>query len=274
MFLPPDQRIRVVHTDGTREWGTALARLDLPAHGEVLKDHAGGTVWAAEVGGERCVVKCLDARGVRRRVQRVFRATPGWRQLEGAAWLAEHGIGTARVRAIVHGRRGGPTVEALVLDALPGRSVLEHLAADELTACEAHGVAGAVGRVTAALLEHGRYNRDHKPSNLMVTRVDSEGADVAIVDTVAIRPVREGHADTAVGRMLANLAVEAIGTGCLPRRAILWRVLRGSLERCGMDRAEMGGVWRGLAEAVEALGDPTPRDNPLPAAGYDRRRNA
>jgi hypothetical protein len=164
----------------------------------------------------------------------------------------------------------------MVLEFVKGKTLLEVL--DEIArgvgpgVREQHAIARAVAEMMVTMVaKAGVYNRDHKPSNLVV-RSDEKGAwTVALIDCVGLRwvwPADDGDSR----RMWASLMIEPIGCGCRPRRALWGRVLMS-----------MG--WRGqpwwwrkapvrlrdlrfwvvapVADVIAEHGDARPRVNPL-----------
>lgn len=199
------------------------------------------------------------------------------RQWRGASWLASRGIPTARPLALV--QRIGPlgAEEILATEALSGRSLLEHLAQHDLPPKRRRILAAAAGRLAARIALGGRFNRDHKPSNLIVTRLTDADAEIAVIDTVAIRL---GYTDLwGLERMLASMVIEPIGCGCAPHPRELRVAVRAAAAEVVRERKRPSSLvpvlawylWRAAATIIEAHGDPTPRVNPLgspaPASG-------
>lgn len=265
VLRPPNQRVRVVARSSKTDWGGACAGF---ADGLVLKDHARGTVWRATLLGRECVIKCLRLDSPRRRLQSTLHASPAWRHWRRARWLRAHGFSTAEPLAIVRGRREGPgegpEVECLVLQYLPGESVLEHMAMLDLPARSRHHVAEAVARLACRLAHEKRYNRDAKPSNLIVTSLHETGAHLAVIDCADLRPCKQDD-EGAIVRMLTSAAIEPMGCGCLPRRSVRMRAVFAAAEAIepANPRRRAKRLWRLIERAVATHGDPTPRDNPL-----------
>ena len=261
MLLPPDQHPRTVASASSADWAAACAGFQ---GGEALKDHDRGTVWRTELLGRACVLKCLRLDSPRRRVQALLRCSPAWRHWQQARWLRAHGFSTAETWAIVTGRRGGEAVECLVMQHLPGASVLEHMAMQDLPARSRLHVAEAVARLACRLAHEGRVNRDAKPSNLIVTSLHETGAHLAVIDCADLRPCPRDD-EGAVVRMLASAVIEAVGSGCPPSLAERMRGVKSAAEALdpGEPRARVRRLWRLVDEAVRAHGDPRPKVNPL-----------
>ncbi len=230
----------------------------------MLKDHPGGTVWRADLLGRPCVLKCLPLAGPRRWAQARLHTSPAWRHWRQARWLRAHGFSTAETWAIVRGTRDGQPVECLIMQHLPGESVLEHMAMPDLPASAQRHVAEAVARLACRLAHEGRVNRDAKPSNLIVTSLHQTGAHLAMIDCADLRRCPRDD-EAAVVRMLASGAIEPMGVGFTSRRAIQMRAVRAAAETLDPQnpKALARRLWRQVAAAVRAHGDPTPKNNPL-----------
>lgn len=192
----------------------------------------------------------------------------------GAGLLLRAGIPTAKVLSItnhVSPARG----QVLIMERLPGKSLLQHLADRDLTVRQEHAVARAAGALIDALSNAHLNNRDGKPSNIIVTQVSDERATLAFIDTAGVRRMRFFPSPGNV--MRKNLAVEAIGCGVLPRRALLMRVICWSgphpspdeVEEFGFEHARSEWVmgrradWEAIAQFIRDHGDPRPKVNPL-----------
>lgn len=257
---------RAVRT-GPEESGDAwVAALSTPGWDQaaaLLKRDTGTSVWRATMLGREVVIKCWVMRGSARAKAwvRLSRSHRHWR---GAARLQAHGFLTAPCLALLRRRAGHTVVEALIMEHLPGRTVLEHLAERDLPIAHEHALARALGRLTARMNAAGCFNRDHKPSNLIVTNA---GADprIAVIDCVAIG----GRPNCT--RMLFNLLIETIGVQHMPRRAVLARVLTAALleEHPALSRhdprfrAAVSGRWGRIIAMVRGHGDPAPRVLPF-----------
>lgn len=238
-----------------------------------LKETLNGAVLRATMGDRAVVVKISRLSGVER-VRSLLRATRAFAQWSGSERLAGAGIATARPLAIADDTVGG--AQWLVMECAPGRPLIEVMAlVDRGTSgapgpAEQHAIARAVGSQIASISAAGLFNRDHKPSNLIVERGSGSGGGgptVRVVDTVAIRRVRAGEWRFA-RRMMASLVIEPAGCGVRVRRGLCLRVLEAFVEAQGeltreSRRAALRGGWSSVAALVRAHGDPTPRDNPL-----------
>jgi hypothetical protein len=263
-------------------WLDALRRADWSG-AAVLKEESGDWVCRLDldVGGRRrtVVAKRRAVRGPWNALKILLRLGRFDRHRRGALWLLAHGFLTAR--PLLHLRRAGLAAaeELLVLEFVPGETLLEAMARRGTGVRLEHSIARRVGRQVARLGAAGRYNRDHKPSNLLLVggagpQSNGDGADgapeVAILDCVAIRRARRG-----VPAMFASLAIEPLGTGCLPRRALCMRAIDawardavgggegGGSAAAARRRAMARACWRAARRLVAAHGDPRPRSDPL-----------
>jgi tRNA A-37 threonylcarbamoyl transferase component Bud32 len=250
-------------------WRAALEAFDR-SRATVLKREGGNAVYRARVMGREVVIKVRESRGLKELLKRWAGSSRGARHWRGAAWLIEHGILTARPFALAtDGAR-----EWLVLEALKGKTLLQHIADRDLTVKEEHEVARRLGRQMSDISLTDRFNRDHKPSNIILVR-GTGGYSPAVIDCVAIRRGLQNS-----WRMMHALAVEPLGLGILPRRALRARVIyefcrawfEGEWERApgdGRRRARLNRrmEWRILEGSLRKHGDPVPRVNPLDAEG-------
>lgn len=227
--------------------------------------------WRIAGGEFDVIVKRRVARGTSEVVKMLLGGSRFARHWRGANWLLANGFLTGRPMALGRRIRGATIEEILIVEFVPGRTVLEHLAANDLTVRRQHAAARELGRMVARLAERGRFNRDSKPSNLVLTGDER----IAILDTVAIRrrgPLGKGRD----GGMLASLVIEPIGTGNRPRRTLMMRVIRAWIDAAAEQgvlgagpldaRARhtiVGVCWRDLDRLVTRHGDPRPRTDPL-----------
>lgn len=245
-----------------RDWARALADPTWEASAVVLKQQGGRHVRRATLLGREVVVKTQPSSGVLGAIRAALRLSRAWRQVRGAARLERAGIPTARALAVVRARGH----EHLILPALRGETVLSLIVGGDLPKTRAAGLARALGRQVARLDSIGLFNRDHKPSNLVVTGWAGDDPTIAVVDTVAIQRRR------ALPRMLFALLVEPLGVGAPPRRTERMRVLLAALDSVNPGlprparRAPRDRWWAEIRAMLEAHGDPSPRVLPLRAS--------
>ncbi|HEB60909.1 MAG TPA: hypothetical protein ENJ06_03695 [Phycisphaeraceae bacterium] len=190
--------------------------------------------------------------------------TQAQRQWRGAMLVNNAGIATSLPMAmwlVKQPGKGQVVVAAFRL--LPGEDLMNVLARSELSSKAAR----AAGRLTAKLCLAGLFNRDHKPSNIILT---DEGK-MGLIDTVGIRRAKcrcrftggKMPGKRLVPRMLASLVTEPLGLGLLPRRTQLLRGLLSFASACGMKKEEVKTAWKQVEILVREHGDATPVDNPL-----------
>lgn len=259
---PPTERLKLVQVaEGYH--GPAITQLvgaADPARGTWMKRARGGSVLgitlpAADSGKDLPVVlKTHPISSPRRRVQALTGTSRGARAYRAGHKLLDAGVRTVEPIALLTGRDRGRPVETLVMQYVRGPTLLDVIrAAETTTRRERRAVAGAVGLQLRRLVDAGLYNRDHKPSNLIVTGpFDSQPV---ILDAVAIRPAP--IRDRALRRMLTSLGTEPRGVGSPVG-------LRDAV-RCASRAGASHTLLRDVIQAVSAKRDPRPRDNPLGA---------
>ncbi|CAN5784432.1 hypothetical protein BH11PLA1_BH11PLA1_22610 [soil metagenome] len=238
------------------------------------------SVFAMSLAGRPAVVKCTPLTFKTRLFGLVHRSR-GWRQARGAAELRAAGIPTAPVLQII--RAGGR--ECVVMERVPGITLLRALAAESGNSQHLRELAVASGRLIARLSLSHLFNRDHKPSNLIVS---PDGRALTLIDTVAIRRLsRAIPPQDSLVRMLASQVIEPLGCGVLPPCRTLARGLRAAVQTLADDtapnesgasieaahadrdglaewrRAHFRMLWRAVEARIAAHGDPAPRVNPL-----------
>ena len=278
MTRPPTESIRLlrVASAGEGALARALAEPGWERDAQVLKENEEGSVVAATLAGRAVVIKTMPLRTPADRIRSVANRSRLARQWRGALVLRKAGVRTAEPLALLQGVGGrGERVESLILERLEGRTLLEHLRDRDLTFDEAaqlvESMAGDLERMFFTA-----FNRDHKPSNLVVVR-ERGALRAVVIDTVGVRRLRglSGASNTRLARMLANLVIEPMGVGCAP--SVYWRH-RLICRVCDYPRpkAQAKPGWskprarmfarRLMAmadELVRGHGDPTPKDNPF-----------
>ncbi len=211
------------------EWADALRTFN-PDLAHALKREGAGGVFAARLAGLDVVVKIIPL-SPWARVKALLRQSRGWRQWHGTATLESLRIPTALTLALA--TRSSPPAQLLVLEALPGRSLLHHLKDASLNTLPirqerrlVNGLARTIGRLHAL----GFCNRDGKPSNLIVLdqNPSADALSVAVIDAVAIHPAG-ADAPRALARMLASLIIEPSGCRIPIRQSLRRRTLRAIL---------------------------------------------
>ncbi len=278
-----------------RQWAVAFARTDWATDAQCLKSSGtdadpGPAVWRATLRPQKqpidCIVKVEPVANAGEALRLTLGRSRFHRQWSGAETLHRAGILTGRPKALLVGGRGplglpwgrsddDPGRRAcLVLDALPGRTLLAHLADPGRTITTERALALGVATTLASLHQAGLRNRDHKPSNLIAVPVPNADAPTAflcgIVDTMGISKTLPARKDDALHRMLASLVIEPTGIGAPPPRTTAMRLLRAleaALHPKGRKRASWRRfrtrTWRAVSTIVAGHADPTPTDDPL-----------
>lgn len=265
-----------------------LSGLDL-ARAECLSDKPWGTVWRATVelptGPATVVMKVHALKTHKDWVRSSLHLSRLRRQWRGAARLSRAGFGVAKCHALLRGTRDGQRMDVLVMDATPGRTLLNTIADRDLTPAEARGLALGLGRLVNLLWNQKLHSKDLKPSNLLVGPFPAAAKSppkITILDS------------DAVGRTPAHpllpLVIEPFGLGVLPRRTVLWRVAKAWAWNAwlnGPDEFASGAphdttgpagprametriarrAWRDIEKLVRAHGDATPLHNPIGVGG-------
>lgn len=257
MVLPPDQHVVVSRSIGRVP---PIDRLDW-VHAEVLKATDAGSVLRLTVesdpsSGSECVdsaqvliAKTMRVTGLGDRVKIAVGASRLHRQWRGSKRLGGI-VPTAPLIALVTGLRDHQPVATLLMVAVAGPTLLE-----EMARSAADDLAEPAGRLLGTLARRRLFNRDPKPSNLIVT---PDG--LVMIDTVAIRPTLRPVRSLA--RMLTALVLEPTGVGCPPGRDWLGRAIRAGAREAGRDCDEA--VLASLVDALVAHHpNPVSRDDPL-----------
>ena len=270
---------RAMRGEDGAAWAAALADPAWLAGATVLKDEPGSSwVRRGTMRGREVVVKCRLLNRPSRWIKAALGYGHGDKHWRGAALLASKKIATAVPIVHANARADGVVAELLLLEYLSGSTLLE-LMRDAMSATlpvrAQHAIAHAVGRQVAHC--GWVFNRDHKPSNLIVMGARTQAPTVAIIDCGGVRFRQVLRTE----RMFASLVIEPMGCGVLPRRALLMRALEGRRAALAEwydpedDAAEDDGtldppgpawdkrLWRDVQRVVEAHGDPRPKIDPL-----------
>ncbi|MGD9690058.1 MAG: hypothetical protein AB7K52_10435 [Phycisphaerales bacterium] len=260
-------------------WLRALADFD-PTRAETIKHDARSGVHRARMHGRDVIVKVASLASLADGLKHALRASQAWRQWRGAERLRRAGVDVAACLTLASARTAdGRPVEVLLLEAIAGEHVLQHLAG-VLTIERERAIAAGIGLGLAHMLDQGLANRDHKLSNLIVAADagDPGGCRVVIVDSVAIRRIGAASRPAALTRMLADMLVEALGCGVPVRLALRRRLVREYLRavwhahegdsgnRVEFEEWELGSaraIWRRVDEAIRGRPIGPPRVSPL-----------
>lgn len=236
-------------------WERALAEGGW-VDGECLKlDDRDRGVWRAEMLGRDCVVKARPLPGVLDRLKQRLGATDLTRACLGAALLEAKGFGTPSVRVMGLSRLDSGWHEVLVTECARGAPLLSRWVEADDT--ERHELARRAGQVLGELCAAGVFNRDCKPSNLLL-----DGDELAFVDVGGVRATK-GDTVRELARMISMLGFEPTGIGSRPG---YWEVVigvRSALRAAGVSADARGRLIGHLRALIAEHGDPTPRDNPV-----------
>lgn len=277
--------IRVAEGEDAAAWRDALSAPGVLDGAQVLKEDSGSWVRRARVMGRDVVVKCRVLNTLGRRVKHVLGMGHGAKHWRGAELLRRAHVRTARTILLARGRVAGAACELLVIEYLDGPTLLECLrdaATGQMAVKEQHAIARAVGSQISQM--GWNFNRDHKPSNLIVLGAESSTPEIAVIDCVGVRFRQVFKTE----RMLASLVIEPMGCGVPPRRSLMMRVIRSHHEELekwyhpadeedefpeGSPETSRQRVrslthleWRKAEAVVRSHGDPRPRVNPLKRA--------
>jgi tRNA A-37 threonylcarbamoyl transferase component Bud32 len=261
MVVPPTQGVRVVRSrvSNPRALAAEVGDPAWSASAKVLKRDGRTAVLEGRVtvdGRARdIVVKVMRADRPKDRLARRLGGTRLMRQWSGAALLERAGIATPACLALWRSAGG---VECLAMERAEGRTLLHEMARAGIPVRDRHALAGEAGRLVAQLVRAGVFNRDHKPSNIMV-RWDGAGPRLSLIDTAGIRRRRAGGETV----MLAKLVIECLGVGARPRTPIMMRALCVCATELGWDRARRRRTWKLVEYVISAHGNPRPKDDPL-----------
>lgn len=249
--------------------------------GARLKQTVAGVVVATRmsVNGRdtEVVVKTFHLDGPWARLKSMFGHGRAGRHARASARLASAGIQTPRVLVAGAVRIDGRAHDFLVMERHPGTTLIDAMhrsARHEIATRTEHAIARALGEQVGSFRIANLFNRDHKPSNVMMSVEDGGIASLAVIDCVAIARAT-GVRGGATNRMFASLMIEPTGLGIPPRRSLRMRVVRTFLDRMLRTPGALGpgtrsayrqarrAVWDEVSRLVADHGDPRPRDNPL-----------
>jgi len=253
-------RPRDMDHDEALAWTGAVSAFD-PEQAEVIKTTGERAVYRATLRDRDLTIKRWDMLSVPM-LKLMTGSTQAHRQFKNAELLHKYAVNTYKPIALLVGKHQGIDRELLVLPWLEGETLLHHIAFGEIAIDPASrtstAIATAVGHQIGNLDTLGRRNRDHKPSNLVVTRAGDERAVVEIIDTVAIQKKRD------VPRMLADLIIEPEGVGApTPEpflRTVAWAIREATIDTLASAPDEL---LDQAQEIARSHGDATPKDNPF-----------
>ncbi|MEK6702783.1 MAG: hypothetical protein AABZ53_11005 [Planctomycetota bacterium] len=264
-MLPPADIIRLAPSQEHRraEWPQALAHFDPGTAISLKKDGLDG-VWRTTIYGRDLALKCLTHSSPLACIKSFFHLSRSFRQWRGAELLLKARIDTAEpiVLATRCTRQKGLTAidthEWIATAFVEGPTLLKLFAQGRFTT----PLATAVGRHLAGMARGASlFNRDHKPSNLIVNLADDpEHCRITILDTVGIRTISPASHLRFTARMLASLIIEPTGCGHPPPEAFIRAIAQNAVPAGPIDADRL---FSAALAIRKEHGDPTPRVNPL-----------
>ncbi|MEM1330263.1 MAG: hypothetical protein AAGG07_06865 [Planctomycetota bacterium] len=262
---PPTEALKLARAEADGDAARFLRALEDGSWADgatTVKAGSSSAVYRVTLEDRAFCMKVARLSGPKRALQSLTRSTRGHRAWDGTDRLARAGCDTATPRALVTGTSVGTATEALFTDWLDGQTVLDALRGD-LPNQELPTLARHTGAAISRMVTRGLYNRDHKPSNLIVLGTDRPPA---VIDTVAIRRFRlldRAALTQHAAHMLACLAIEPTGVGA-PEADI--RLLRVASAACAeeLQVASARQLFRASVKRVINHGDPRPKDPPSP----------
>lgn len=260
-ITPPEVDVRVVRSriPDPELLADELGSSAWLSRARIVKNDDRSSVLSGEVGGKGVIVKTVVTNLLRSRAPAQLGRTKLARQWRGAELLIEHQLPTVEPVLMWSGRSAkGHHAETLVMERVVGETLLKRFARADMSVRRQHRLAEAVAGLTGRLASAGLFNRDHKPSNIIVCDgADNGRTSLVLIDTGGV--TRLGSRDP--DRMLFNLIVELVGTGTLPRRAVLMQGLGAYMDAAR--RPIRREIWDSVRHMLESHADPRPKDDPL-----------
>lgn len=217
--------------DWTSALQTGLSRDSI----QILKQEALNTpkatwVWKTRLLNQDIIIKARALGTLKRRLQSLLRTSHAHRQWRGSDLLKNKGFLSARPLVLANACMYNMPVEILILQHIPGPTLLEVMRDSSrgqgLALKEQHALAMAIGELLIDMCRARIWNKDIKPSNLIVTQFATKDPKLALIDSVAIHRCNWlGIDERETEQMLSDLLIEPIGSGCSPRKSLQYRVL-------------------------------------------------
>ena len=238
-------------------WALALEAYE-PGTATPLKQDGLDAVWRSTILGCDVALKCLTHTSLLARLKSLVHLSRSFRQWRGAKLLTRAHIDTAEPIVLGTLRERGKTREWIGTAFVEGPTLLKLFAQGRFTTPLAIALGRHLARMTS---EASLFNRDHKPSNLIVNLADGpEQCRITILDTVGIRTISPASHLRFTARMLASLIIEPTGCGYPPPMAFI-RAIAQSAVPAGPTEADR--LFDAALMIRKEHGDPTPRVNPL-----------
>jgi serine/threonine protein kinase len=185
-------------------------------------------------------------------------------QHQGSDRLRRAGFSTAPTLGILQTPRAPWSHAAelwLLIPFIQGTSLLSALRdpAHTLHTHQGLTLARTLGQHIAHLTAAGLFNRDHKPSNLILS--DLPATPPTLIDTAGIRHCEPSNLD-AKARMLASLYIEPSGLqpSCPPRLSLCFAAAKAATDT----QTQAKSLFRAARHIIQNHGDPRPRISPIP----------
>ena len=237
------------------DWERVLAGGGWRAGDLVKSDDRGCEVWRVELLGGATAVKVRPVPGVLDRLRFRLGKTDLSRAFLAGALLMARGFESPGVRVLALVRVEGVWFEVLATVWAKGEPMIRRWCdADE---SERNALARRAGELVGALSARGLFNRDSKPSNVVV-----DGDVLSLIDVGGVRIAGEDRV-RELARMLSAQGFEPTGVGQKPAVGQMLACVRSACAvagMCGFDRRVVVGRLRLL---IHGHGDPVPKDSPL-----------
>ena len=244
--------------DSRSDWERVLAGAGWRA-GEVVKaDDRGREVWKVELFGELVAVKVRAVPGVLDRLRFRLGGTDLTRAHLGAALLTARGFESPGVRVLALVRDGGAWFEVLVANWAKGAPMIRRWC--DAGEAERNELAQLAGALIGALSAKGVFNRDAKPSNVVV-----DGEVLSLIDVGGVRLAGEDRA-LELARMLSAQGFEPAGVGERPALGQMLACVRSACAAAGITGLDRRVVVGRLRQLIDGHGDPAPKDSPVAQA--------
>lgn len=259
MLRPPTDNLSIKLFDQAID-DPALRRALSHPKMQLLKDGGRRTVWKSLLSDNSpVIIKCRSI-GPIEFLRGAIGRSPLQNELRGLRTLASLNIRASIPLAYIRAEK----CEAIILSFISGPTLLEMVAWHRLTIAQENALCRAVAAQICTILRTSHYNRDNKPSNLIVTG-DFSNPSIAIIDAAGIK--------SSLGRtfalrlMLSLLYLEPRGTRIPVRSALCMRMLHAVAFELGASsqdaRRDVRSLWRIVQNQIEYHGDPTPRHDPM-----------
>lgn len=209
------------------------------------------------------IAKSLILDRLKDRLSRPLGLSSPQRQYRAALLLHSRGFAVADPLLLLHHTdQRRRVVHTLVTRRIPGESLLHHLASSPLPLSDHHlRLAHSLGLLARRLIDAHLFNRDLKPSNIILALPT---LTPTIIDPAGVRRIHPWQRHAAARRLLlartlASLILEPTGLGFPPPPRLRAIALRAAEP----DRAARAALRRIIRRLILTHADPVPRHNPL-----------